>query len=82
MGKINVFVGRMDNYYLNEAVYLLDEFMAKTENPHYAGRFEYGDRGRHGWSPYKSNAEMYREMAAHIARNTPPGDNQEAWHYK
>jgi len=72
----------MDNYYLNEAVYLLDEFMAKTESPHYAGRFEYGDRGRHGWSPYKSNAEMYREMAAHIARNAPSGDNQEAWHYK
>jgi hypothetical protein len=81
VGKINVFVGRMDNYYLNEAVYYLDDFMAKTANPHYTGRFEYGEKGRHGWSPYKSSVEMYREMAAHIAKNTPPGDSKDSWHY-
>lgn len=45
------------------------------------GRFEYGEHGRHGWSPYKSNADIYREMAVHTAKNTPSGD-PDLWHYR
>ena len=33
VGKINIFCGRMDNFYLNEAVYLLEEFFESTTNP-------------------------------------------------
>ncbi len=83
IGKINVFVGRMDNYYLNEAVYLLEASLAKTQNPHYTGRFEYGERAGHGWSPYKrDNSDLYREMADHITRNAPAGDDAQSWRYK
>lgn len=82
VGKINVFVGRMDNYYLNEAVYLLEASLAKTQNPHYAGRFEYGERAGHGWSPYRSSADLYREMAEAIAKNAPPAEDPAAWHYR
>jgi len=82
VGKINVFVGRMDNYYLNEAVYLLEDFMARTQNPHYTGRFEYGERAGHGWSPYKGNTDLYREMAEHIVKNAPQGENTQSWNYK
>jgi hypothetical protein len=83
VGKINVFVGWADNYYLNEAVYLLEESLAKTQNPHYTGRFEYGDRAGHGWSPYKrDNSDLYREMAALVAKNAPQGDDPKAWQYK
>jgi hypothetical protein len=67
-GKINVFVGRMDNFYLNEAVAYLDEFFSRMQNPRYPARFEYGERGGHGWSPYKSNIDLYREMASHMAK--------------
>jgi len=82
-GKINVFCGRMDNYYLNEAVYLLEEFLAKTENPHYAGRFEYGDRGGHGWSPFgRDSVELYKEMAEHIAKNAPGERGVVSWKYR
>ena len=72
----------MDNYYLNEAVYLLEDFMAKTQNPHYPGRFEYGERAGHGWSPYKGNTDLYREMAGQIAKNAPQGENTQSWNYK
>lgn len=83
VGKINMFCGRMDNYYLNEAVYLLEEFLESTENPYYAGRFEYGARGRHGWSPYsRGSAEIYLEMAEHITKNAPPGEDTNMWKYK
>jgi hypothetical protein len=82
-GKINMFVGRMDNYYLNEAVYLLEASLAKTSNPHYTGRFEYGERAGHGWSPYKrDDSDLFREMADHIAKNAPQGENTQSWQYK
>jgi hypothetical protein len=82
VGKINVFVGRMDNYYLNEAVYYLDDFLRKTLNPRYTGRFEYGERAGHGWSPYRNSADLYREMAGHVTKSAPPGEDNASWHYR
>ena len=32
-GKINIYVGDMDNYYLNNAVYLMEDFLKKTKEP-------------------------------------------------
>ena len=37
-GKINLYVGDMDNYYLNNAVYLMEEFLEKTKDPTTAAR--------------------------------------------
>jgi hypothetical protein len=69
-GKIRVYVGRMDNFYLNEACYLLEASLAAATNPPYGGEFRYGDRGAHGWSPFQGD-EMLRAMAAHIEKNAP-----------
>ncbi len=69
-GKIRVYVGRMDNFYLNEAVYLLEETLAAMKDPAYGGEFQYGDRGGHGWSPFEGDG-MLRDMAAAIAKNAP-----------
>lgn len=83
VGKINIFAGRMDNYYLNEAVYLLEEFLESTKDPYYAGRFVYGVRGGHGWNPWGRNRfEMYREMAEYITKNAPPGEDTQMWKYR
>ncbi len=71
-GKIHVYVGRMDNYYLNEACYLLQETLEGMNNPSYDGEFRYGDRGGHGWSPFKGD-ELLRTMADHVLRNSPEG---------
>jgi hypothetical protein len=71
VGKIHVFCGRMDNYYLNEACYLLEEFLESTKNPYYAGEFRWGDRGGHGWSPWgRGNhlVELHKVMAEHIQK--------------
>jgi len=42
VGKIHVEVGDMDNFYLNLAVYDLQEFLKTTHDPHYEGSFEFG----------------------------------------
>ncbi|MGH9336649.1 MAG: hypothetical protein ACRD21_23155, partial [Vicinamibacteria bacterium] len=57
-GKIHIYVGDMDNYYLNNAVYLIEEFLESTKNPHYGGEVDYGDRAEHCWNgdPTRPNA--------------------------
>ena len=48
----------MDNYYLNNAVYLMEDFLKKTTNPPYGGEVLYGDRAEHCWNgdPKQPNA--------------------------
>ena len=49
-GKIHIYCGDMDNYYLNNAVYLVEEFLKSSTNPFYAGEVDYGDRAEHCWN--------------------------------
>ncbi|HUU39134.1 MAG TPA: alpha/beta hydrolase-fold protein [Candidatus Desulfaltia sp.] len=69
-GKIRVYCGRMDNFYLNEACYLLQESLEKMIDPPYGGEFRYGDRGGHGWTPFQGD-ELHRAMAEHILAGSP-----------
>jgi hypothetical protein len=81
VGKLNFFAGEMDNFHLNLAVYLFENFLRTTANPNYAGRFEYGRPMKgHNWHLYDW-AEMLREMAEHIKKNAPAGENTAAWNY-
>lgn len=81
VGKLNFFSGEMDNFHLNLAVYLFEDFLRSTANPHYAGRFEYGSPMKgHNWHP-SGWADMLREMAEHIKKNAPAGENTAAWNY-
>ncbi|REJ75098.1 MAG: hypothetical protein DWQ36_05995 [Acidobacteria bacterium] len=50
VGKIHLYCGDMDNYYLNNAVYLVEEFLESTTDPYYAGVVDYGDRAEHCWN--------------------------------
>ena len=81
VGKIHIYCGDMDNYFLNLAVYKMEDFLKKTTNPYYAGSFEYGRPMKgHGWSPV-NDAQLVRMMAAHIAKHASKGENTAAWHY-
>jgi hypothetical protein len=80
-GKIFLFCGDMDNYYLNLAVYLLEDYLKGTKDPPYGGSFRYGRPMKgHGWQPM-SNADLVREMADHIARHAPADELSGAWRY-
>jgi hypothetical protein len=48
-GKLHIYVGTMDNFFLNNAVYLMDDFLKKSDPP-YRGVVDYGDRAEHCWS--------------------------------
>jgi hypothetical protein len=42
VGKLHLYCGDEDGGYFNLAVYLLDDFLRNTEDPHYGSTFAYG----------------------------------------
>jgi len=80
VGKLHVYAGDMDNFYLNVGCYHLEAFLESTTDPYYAGSFDFGPRGGHGWRPM-SNLELLRMMADHITRNAPRGADTRSWKY-
>lgn len=80
-GKIHIYVGDMDNYYLNLAVYDVEEFLKSAKDPTYDGDIEYGrpEKG-HGWQP-ATQEEMVRWMAEHITKYAPQGADTASWKY-
>jgi hypothetical protein len=78
-GKLHVATGDMDTYYLEEAVFLLEDFLESVESPPAEATFEYGWREPHCWigySPTGSGEELtYAEFldiaARHIAQRAP-----------
>lgn len=80
-GKIHVYVGDMDNFYLNLAVYKLEEEMKALKDPPCDCDFQYGRPMKgHGWQP-TTTANLVRWMAEHIVKNAPSGENPASWHY-
>lgn len=59
-GKLHIWVGEADDYFLNNGVHLFDDFISKAK-PEYGGWIMYSRTGRHGWMP-KTNAEIMKEM--------------------
>jgi hypothetical protein len=79
-GKIHVYCGDMDNFYLNLAVYRLEGFLRSVNNPPYGGSFEYGRPMKgHGWTPL-NQAELLSTMAEYISRHAPQGADN-SWKY-
>jgi len=78
VGKLHLYTGDMDDFYLNLGVYHFEDFLKKTKNPYYGGSFVYGRPMKgHGWTPM-TNAELVKVMAAQIAKNAPEGSSA-AW---
>jgi hypothetical protein len=82
VGKLHLFSGDMDNYYLNLGVYKLEDFLVNARDPEFGGSFTYGRPMKgHGWQP-TTNAELIRTMAGHMAAHAPKNKDSAAWHYK
>ncbi len=81
VGKVHVYTGTADNFFLNNSTKELEDWMKTTENPHYTGFFLYGDGKGHCWQGPESTAERLKQMAAHIASNKPEGMTTPWWKY-
>jgi hypothetical protein len=89
-GKVNIYVGDMDNYYLNNAVYLTEDFLKATDPP-YGGEVDYGDRAEHCWNGDHTRPNAYSrlryiqmhapKMMKRIEATAPPGADTKSWRY-
>ena len=84
-GKIHIYCGDMDNYYLNNAVMLMEKFLEKTSAPYYAGVVDYGDGCEHCWNGDHEQPNaisrlrynwMYNDMIKERLRMTAPKNHK------
>jgi enterochelin esterase-like enzyme len=79
-GKLHVYVGDMDSFYLNNAVGLLEEFLRSAKDPPYGGTVEYARCKPHCWGPERE--ELLRLMLSHVEKSAPPGADLTSWRYR
>jgi hypothetical protein len=90
-GKLHLYVGSDDTYFLNDAVYRMEDFLKSTTNPPYDGEVAYGPRAEHCWNgdPTLPNAlsrlhynTMYLpKILERIQKTAPPGADLTSWRY-
>jgi hypothetical protein len=90
-GKIHIYCGSADTYFLNDAVYFMEDFLKQTGNPPYQGEVKYGDRAEHCWNgdPKLSNAysrlhydfQYLPAILKRIKASAPAGADLTSWRY-
>ncbi len=90
-GKMHIYCGTMDNYYLNNAVYLMEAFLNQTKAPQFGGLVDYGARAEHCWngdheqpnaiSRLRYHTMYVDKMMARIEKAAPEGADLKSWRY-
>ena len=90
-GKLHIYVGDMDNYYLNNAVYLAEQFLESTTKPYYDGEVDYGDRAEHCWNGDHTRSNALSRLRYHqmfipkavtrMEKTAPAGADVKSWRY-
>jgi len=90
-GKVRLYCGDMDNYYLNNAVYLTEDFLKSTTDPYYDGEVDYGDRAEHCWNGDQTQPNAISRLRYHrmfipkwtnsLAKTAPAGADLKSWRY-
>ena len=90
-GKIHIYVGDMDNFYLNNAVYTAEEMLKQLANPVCACEVDYGDRAEHCWNgdhtqPNYISRLRYHSMyipkwAEEMKQRAPKSADLRSWRY-
>ena len=90
-GKIHIYVGSEDTYFLNDAVYRMEDFLNATKNPPYGGEVAYGPRAEHCWngdptlpnalSRLHYNTQYLPKILDRIQKTAPRGADLTSWRY-
>jgi len=85
-GKLHLYVGEADTFYLDRAVHLLKDFLESTTDPYYHGTFDFGVRKPHcypgEYDPAVGlNQHYWPEMVKHMEQTAPAGADLKSWKY-
>lgn len=90
-GKIHLYVGDMDNFYLNNAVYTAEDMLKGLKNPDCQCEVDYGDRAEHCWNGdhtqpnYISRLRYHRmfipKWTEEVKKRAPLGADLTSWRY-
>lgn len=87
VGKLHIYMGDMDTYFLEEATRLLEEFLESTDDPYYDGSFTWGERQPHCFSgrpEFPGQTSYHRVlplMRDRIRATAPQGADLTSWNY-
>ena len=89
-GKIHIYVGSADTYYLTDAVYYAQATLEALQPP-YEGEIDYGDRAEHCWngdhtlpnalSRLHYDTQYLPKILDRIERTAPKGADLTSWRY-
>ena len=90
-GKIHIYVGEADTYYLNDAVYTAEDMLKKLDNPNCNCTVDYGARAEHCWngdhtqpnyiSRLRYNQMFIKKWAEEVKTRSPKGSDLTSWRY-
>ncbi len=90
-GKLHIYVGSDDTYFLNDAVYRMEDFLKSTTSPPYEGEVAYGPRAEHCWngdpnlpnaySRLHYNTQYLPKILERIQKTAPTGADLTSWRY-
>ncbi len=78
-GKLHIYVGDMDTYYLNMGVRKMDAFLKQTHDPKAEATVVFQPMKPHCWGP--RGAELIRGIDAYLTKHAARGAKLDAWHY-
>ena len=90
-GKIHIYVGEADNYFLNNAVYFVDDSLKSIKSPAYGGEVDYEPRAEHCWNGDHTRPNAISRLRYHqfyapkiverIRKSAPAGSDLTSWRY-
>lgn len=90
-GKIHIYCGEADNFFLNNAVYLIEDFLKGTSNPFYGGEVDYEPRAEHCWNGDHTRPNAFSRLRYHqmfipraverMLKTAPPHADLTSWRY-
>jgi hypothetical protein len=90
-GKLNIFVGEADNYFLNNAVVLAEDVLKSVKNPPSGAFVDYEPRAEHCWNGDHTRPNAISRLRYHqfflpkiverIKKTAPPRSDLKSWDY-
>ena len=90
-GKLHIYVGEADNYFLNDAVYLVDDIVKSLNTPPADAEVDYQPRAEHCWNGDHARPNAYSRLRyapmfiprimEQIRKNHPADVDTLSWQY-